>query len=174
MAGETYDNLDQMQQIDPEFAKEMQEFQQEQAEDSAEDMNEDQYMKNQELMEAYGAPEPEEKMNAHTFLHKAAFGDADTVRTTWLSESELGRPLFSVRFMLKMEDVAKYYLDDFCKQLKVMNKISNYFNADVKNTTDSGMSNKGFVSRLNVSRFMETSKKRMKVPIEKVKGDKEQ
>ena len=167
MAGEENHNIESVKQYDPQFAKELEEFQQEQQEDSSEDMTEEQFLKNQELMEAYGAPEPEEKMNAHTFLHKASFGDIDTTRATFLSESELGRPLFSVRFMLKMEDVAKYYLDGMCKELKVPNKLAQYFNADIKNTTDSGLSNKGIALNLNVTRRMDATRKRVRVPVDK-------
>lgn len=152
--------------MDKEFMKDMAQFQQEQMEfeeDKAQNTTEDDYLNRMQLAEGYPAPEPDEKMNPHTFLHKAAFGTVDTTRTTFLSESELGRPLFSVRFMLKMEDVAKYYLDDICTNLDIQNKIANYFNADIQNTTDSGMSNKGFAMNLNVTRRMDTLRRKARI-----------
>lgn len=144
----------------------------EEIEESQEDAEIDRWMTQQEITDSYPSPESEEKQNQHSFLHKAAFGEIDTVRTTFLSESELGRPLFSIRFMLKMEDIAKYYLDNLIKTLGMnpmkQNKIANYFNADIKNTSDSGMSNKGFAMNLNVTRKMDAVRKRVRdIPNEK-------
>ena len=159
--------------MDKEFEKDMQQMQEDQMEDSAEEIIEDQFMKNQELMDAYGAPEPEEKMNPSTFLHKAAFSkDVDVVRSTFLSPEELGRPLFTTRFMMKMEDIAKYYLDEICKELKVPNKIAEYFRADIVNTAESGMSNKGFIANLNVTRRMDATRRKIRVPNQNLKGGK--
>lgn len=182
MAGEEDNTMTEQQPTyDADFVKDMQEFQQEQVynqQEMSEDQSEDQFLQNQELMSAYPAPEPEERMNAHTFLHKAAFGEVDTTKTTFLSESELGRPLFSVRFMLKMEDVAKYYLDSLIREFGLKpeeyNKIANYFKADVQNTTDSGMSNKGFSMNLNVTRRMDATRRRVKVKSDNLKGGKKE
>lgn len=149
------------------------EAQEEQMEEATEDSMEDQFFGSQELAEAYGAPEPEEKMNASTFLHKAAFNkDIDVVRSTFLHPEELGRPLFTTRFMMKMEDIAIYYLEDICKELKVPNKISQYFRADINNTAESGMSNKGFIANLNVTRRMDATRKRIRVPFQSGKSGK--
>jgi len=76
------------------LAEEMQDLQGEQSDDQMENAR--------ELQELYDAPAIEEKQNAHSFLHKAAFENLNTVKTTFLTESELGRPLFSVRFLLDM------------------------------------------------------------------------
>lgn len=155
--------------MDREFENDLQDMQKfqaggaEQSEETMEDFMEDQFLKNKELMGAYGAPEPEEKMNPSTFLHKAAFSpDIDVVRATFLAPEELGRPLFTTRFMMKMEDVAMYYLDDLCKQLNIPNKIAMYFRADIRNTAESGMSNKGFIANLNVTRRMDATRRRIR------------
>ena len=90
-------NPDEEEQMNMEELEEMEELQEEKAEDATEDNA----ALNKELQELYGAPEAEEAQNAHSFLHRAAYGSEDTVRTTFLSESELGRPLFNVRFLLE-------------------------------------------------------------------------
>lgn len=139
-------------------------------EDQTEDTFDDQQMMSREFAEGYPVPEPEETLNAHNFLNKAAFQAQDTVRTTWLSESELGRPLFNIRFLLDMEDISKYYLDAIIDKLykekkidtKIDNKIANYFREKIRNITDSGMSNKGFAMNLNVTRKMEARRERIK------------
>lgn len=157
--------------MDKEFEQDI--AQEEQTEDATEDSMEDQYLNNLGLAEAYGAPEPEEKMNPSTFLHKAAFSkDIDVVRSTFLHPEELGKPLFTTRFMMKMEDISKYYLDDICKNLGVPNKIAQYFRADIINTAESGMSNKGFIANLNVTRRTDATKRRARIPIQNSKGGK--
>ncbi len=144
----------------------MEDYQEDQAWDNAQNQIED----NSEWQEAYGAPEPEERQNAHSFLHRATFDSDDTTKTSWLSESELGRPLFSVRFLLDMEDISKFYIDPLAKQLNVENKIADYFLQKIHNTTDSGMSNKGFAMNLNVTRKMDTTRRKMKELPPQLKG----
>lgn len=160
--------------MDEQIMKDLEEFE-EVKEDQQEQQVEDQYETQQELMEGYPVPEPDEKQNAHTFLHKAAFDSPDTVRTTFLFPEELGRPLFSVRFMLKMQDVAKYYLDPLLIHLKldplINNRIATYFWEDVQNVTSSGMSNKGFAMNLNVTRKVDATKKKVRQTSE-LKGGK--
>lgn len=148
---------------------------QEEMEDKKEEEMEDNIVLSQELQESYGSPTPEEKYNAHTFLHKSAFESTDTVRTTFLHEGELGRPIFTVRFMLDMEDVANYYLNPILKQLKLdslrYNAISNYFNEKIRNVTHSGMSNKGFAMNLNVTQKKDMTRKKLKTSnIDNLKG----
>lgn len=142
--------------------EEVEALKQEEMEDGAED----QYDLNRELQEAYGYPEAEEKMNTHSFLHKAAFDSKDTVRTTFLHEGELGRPLFTVRFLMDLKDISKYYFDDILKKLgkdsDVENKIANYFEEKLQNITASGMSNKGFVMNLNVTKRVDATRLRKK------------
>ena len=157
------------EKVTPEEIEEYQEDQKIEGEET----EEDRMMTQQELAEAYGSPEPEEKQNQHSFLHKAAFLSGDTVRTTFLSESELGRPLFSVRFLLDMEDVSIHYLDGFAEKCEGTNRIAIYFRNKVLNITDSGMSNKGFAMNLNVTRKMDTTRTRVKGNIENLqKGGK--
>ncbi len=136
----------------------MEDYQDEQSWEGQQNQMED----SAEWQDAYGSPEPDEQQNAHTFIHKATFDSDDTVRTTWLSESELGRPLFSVRFLLDMEDISKFYIDPLAKRMKVENRIADYFANKIQNTTDSGMSNKGFAMNLNVTRKMDTTRRKVK------------
>ncbi len=156
------------EQITPEEIEEYQEEQKVEGEES----DEDRQAAQQVFAEAYGSPEPEEKHNQHTFLSNAIKAK-DTVRTTFLSDQELGRPLFSVRFLLDMEDVSRHYLDIFADGCGGNNRIADYFLNKVQNITDSGMSNKGFAMNLNVTRKMDTTRTRVKGNIENLqKGGK--
>ncbi len=155
-------------QLTPEELKEYQEMQ----EDAADETQEDQFLNSQENAEAYGSPEPEEKHNQHTFLSKAV-DSKDTVRTTYLDEWEVGRPLFSVRFLLDMEDISKFYLDELAEDNDIKNNISNYFRQKILNITDSGMSKEGFTMNLNVTKKMDVMRKKVRVNnIENLKGGK--
>lgn len=160
-----------------------------------EEADEDKMILTQEQMEAYGYPEPEEKQSQHSFLHKAAFGTEDTIRTTYLSESELGRPLFNIRFLLDMEDIADHYLKgvvefinkakseeqqeegekpkEELKPIKVENKISRYFKMKAYNISDSGMSNQGFSMNLNVMRKLDMTRKRSIENLKNLQGGKQ-
>ncbi len=156
-------------QITDEELEEMQETQ----EDMGEDAQEEQLLNSQEFQEAYGSPEPEEKQNQHSFLHKSAFDTNDTVRITNLNEFELGKPMFSVRFLLDMEDISKFYLDKMAKEHDIINNISNYFRQKILNITDSGMSRDGFTALLNVTKKMDTVRKKVRVSnIENLQGGK--
>ncbi len=156
------------QEITPEEIEEYKEEQKVEGEES----DEDRMASQQEFAEAYGSPEPEEKHNQHTFLSNAVKAK-DTTRTTFLSEQEIGKPLFSVRFLLDMEDVSHHYLDGFAEKYGGENRISTYFFNKVQNITDSGMSNKGFAMNLNVTRKMDTTRTRVKGNIENLqKGGK--
>ena len=164
----------QEEPLEDEMMEELEEAQQEQAEDSQEDNLE----LSRENQEAYGdfLSSPEAVQNQHTFIHKATFDSEDTVRTTFLSESELGRPLFSVRFLLDLHDISKFYLDPVIKELKLdpasANGIANYFWDKIQNITASGMSNKGFSMNLNVTRKMDTVRERIRESIDNLKQGK--
>ena len=145
---------------EPEVTQEMIDEYEEAQEDAAADTDEDRLQRTQDLQEAYGYPTPDEKHNQHTFLSKAVEGD-NTVRVTYLDKEELGRPLFSVRFLLDMEDVANHYLNPIAEYLKGNNKISQYFFQKVLNITDSGMSKEGFAMNLNVTKKMDTTRKKL-------------
>ncbi|KKL49762.1 hypothetical protein LCGC14_2312250 [marine sediment metagenome] len=155
--------------LTPEELEELEEMQDE----AADDAQEDQLLNTKEFQDAYGSPEPEEKQNQHSFLHKAAFDSLDTLRVTNLNEFELGRPMFNVRFLLDMEDIAKFYLDEMAKILNVPNKVAEYFHDKISNITDSGMSKDGFTANLNVTKKMDTIRKKVRVnPIENLQGGK--
>jgi len=147
--------------------------------DKVEDMEDDRMLAGEEWREGYGPPEPEEKQNAHTFLHKAVFNEPKTLKTTWLSESELGRPDFSVRFLLSIKTVAEDLINPICIELnennedpeldKMKNGIAEYFSEKTENITASGLSNKGFSMNINVTRKMDAKRERVK-NLEPVKG----
>ncbi len=134
----------------------------EEVEDAREEQAEDDMEYNKELLEAYGYPTPDPKYNQHVFLHKAAFESADTVRTTFLSKEELGRPLFSVRFMLDLKILADHMLANPFSNPNPQNKISQYFLDKVQNVTSSGMSNEGFAMNLNVTQKRDMIRKKIR------------
>ena len=135
-------------------------------EDDLQETLEDQYGMTKDVQESYADFDKDEKHNAHSFLHRATFESDDTTRTTWLAEHEIGKPHFTVRTLLDLEDISKYYLDPFIKAMGMSpqrnNGISNYFRAKVLNITDSGMSNKGFAMNLNVTQKRDSTKQRIK------------
>ncbi len=148
------------------YEQELLEEMQSQQEDDASETQAEQMMNQQEFQEGYGAPEPEEKQNQFQFLNKAVFDSPDYTRTTFLTESELGRPLFNVRFLLDMHDISKYYLDSMIKAMggepNKDNKIAGYFWEKIQNITGSGMSNKGFAMNLSVTKKMDTVRRRVR------------
>ncbi len=151
-----------------EFEQEMMEEMQENNLDDAADSTEDSMLNSQNWQEAYGVPEPEERVNQHTFLKSSVDSDAPE-KVTFMSESELGRPLFNLRFLLDIEDICKFYLDEMAKEYGIDNRISNYFREKINNICSSGMSNKGFVQNLNASRKIEVTRSRIK-NLEPIKG----
>lgn len=144
----------------PEITEEMLEELEEAQAEKIEETEEDRLLRATDIQEAYGYPTPDEKHNQHTFLSKAVESD-NTIRVTYLDKEELGAPLFSVRFLLDMEDVANHYLNPIADHLKGTNRISDYFLKKVLNITDSGMSKEGFAMNLNVTRKMDTTKKKL-------------
>ncbi len=141
--------------------EEMLEYQ-EMQEDAAEDAQEEQLINTQEFQDAYGSPELEERHNQHTFLSNSVKMQ-DTLRVTNLNEFELGKPMFNVRFLLDMEDIAKFYLDEMAEKLKITNKVAEYFRDKISNITDSGMSKDGFTANLNVTKKVDTVRKKVRV-----------
>lgn len=152
--------------------EEYEEIQEEMMEEQKDDMSDDQQDSQMEYQEGYGDFPQEEKHNAHTFLHKAAFGDKDTLRVTYLDNDELGKPIFNIRFMLDMEDIAKFYLDDICKELKIDNVISEYFRRKIENITDSGMSKQGFSMKLNTTRNIDITRTKRRDNLKNLQGGK--
>ncbi len=145
-------------EITPEMLEELEEAEQ----DKVIEGEEDRLLRSQEIQEAYGYPTPDEKHNQHTFLSKAVDAE-NTIRVTYLDKEELGRPLFSVRFLMDMEDVANHYLNPIAEHLKEKdgNKISVYFLQKALNITDSGMSKEGFAMNLNVTKKMDTTRRKL-------------
>jgi len=146
-------------------------------EESMLDSEEDRMNLSEEMQHLYGSPEPEEVLNQHAFLDKATFKSNDTVRTTLLTDPELGRPLFSVRFLMDLKDLAKHYFDDMLTNLGMKpekdNKIAIYFENKIQNITESGMSRDGFAMNLNVTKKMDATRTKIKHnPIENLKGGK--
>ena len=156
-----------------------QEFTDEQIQEAIEDLDEEriedtqdlQLLGSQEQLEGF-ADEPEERMNAHSFLHKAVFDQQETLKTTFLSEGELGRPDFSARFLLSIKTVAKDLIDPLAKELELHNGIAHYFGEKVENITSSGLSNKGFSMNINVTRKMDATRKKVRDTDPLMKGGK--
>ncbi|KKN69588.1 hypothetical protein LCGC14_0438910 [marine sediment metagenome] len=138
-------------------------------EDLAQDNQDDIEMNRKEFEEAYGSPEPEPIFNKHAFIDKS-LETLNPEKVTFLTTSELGRPLFNVRFLLDIEDICGYYLDDLFKKYDVVNKISAYFREKINNISDSGLSNEGFIQTLNVTNKMDMTRKRVKNNISNLKG----
>ncbi len=157
-------NNKQLAELEEQYIEEMQDVQ----EDDLADTQEDGLTTQQAFMEAYGAPETEEKHNQYTFLSKAAFDSEDTIRTTNLADHELGRPLFNVRFLLDLHDIAQYYLNDLLKTVgkdpKSQNRIANYFWEKIQNITASGMSKDGFSSKLIATKKIDIARSRIRNP----------
>ncbi len=159
------EEINNLSSRDIQLLQQMEQESLEESQDLKEDEQEDQYELSQELLDSYNAIEPEEKFNQFTILSNALRAP-DTVKTTWLSESELGRPLFNIRFLLDMEDIAKYYIDPLLNGMKLdpdqFNAIAVYFKAKKENVTSSGMSNKGFAMNLSVTKKVDATRKRIK------------
>jgi len=155
-----------MEDYEQEMLQEMKDLQEE---DLAE-QSEDSMMNQQSWQEAYGVPEPEEKVNQHTFL-KESLSFQDPEKVTYLDTYELGRPLFNLRFLLDIEDICKYYLDELAKKYNQENGISEYFREKINNICASGMSKDGFVQGLNVSKRIDVKRQRIK-NLQPIKGGK--
>lgn len=153
----------------------MKEMQDDETEDAAEDNADLQ----QAIIEEYGSPDPDVEKSAQAYLHRSSFEAVDTLRTTFLHQGELGKPLFTVRFLLDMEDIANFYIDPLVKELndqmrkakqeeddedeeEISNKISNYFWEKIQNITSSGMSNEGFGPNLSITKKIDMSRKKFK------------
>lgn len=113
----------------------------------------------QEVMEAYGSPVPEEKINQFKIFDKA-IERRDTTRTTYLTKGELGKPLFSVRFYLNCYETAKSFNAPL---------IEKYFLKKAGVITNTGMSNEGFILKLSVSSNRTVKRTHVKSEDEKTK-----
>lgn len=126
------------------------------------DAQDEQMATNKEWGEGYGAPEPEQQFNKHAFIHATVHDIKNPEKVTYLDHQELGKPLFNMRFMLDIEDIAGYYLDDLFHKFGVENKISKYFRKKIINVSDSGLSNEGFIQKMNVTTKMDLKRERVR------------
>ncbi len=172
-----------MEQQEPQYTEEelqaLEDAQEEAQAEATVDSEEARQELSEEMQELYGAPEPEEVLNQHAYLDRATFKSGDTVRTTLLTEQELGRPLFNVRFLMDLKDLSKHYFDPIIKELgfdiEKDNRIATYFEEKIQNITGSGMSRDGFAMNLNVTKKLDATRKRYREnPIENLKGGKKQ
>lgn len=151
---------------DEQMNQAMQDF----GEEQNEDMEDNRLLSTQEWQEGLVPQEPEERHNAHTFISKAVFDQPRTLKTTFLTEGELGRPDFSVRFLSSIKTVAEDLIDDLAKEFGVKNGVANYFEEKIENITASGLSNRGFSMNMNVTRKMDATRKRIRDPVDNFKG----
>lgn len=136
----------------------------EQADDSAES-EQSRLMDQYQFNEAYGAPEPEEKVNQHAFINKTVFDNKTTLRASYLKQEELGRADFAVRFLMNLHLIAKQMIDPVCEEFglkKDENMVANYFKDKVEIITSSGLSNEGFIQNLNATKKIEATRKRVR------------
>lgn len=148
------------EEIEEEVEAERIEEAEDEYEDDNEDEAEDRFEQNQNFQQDYDAPMPDEKLNSHTIINKA-LERKDTIRTTFLTENELGRPLFSVRFLAELHEDAMRPIT-VGDEVTYLDKIADYYYQKIQNITESGMSNKGFMMNLNVTQKRDQVKRRVK------------
>ena len=104
-------------------------------------------------IDAYGYPKQAENLDNIKFLKDVSKSD-DTIRTSLLTKGELGVPLFSVRFYLKLEQMTRLRGEE------KYGIIADYMRHKAFLTTDTGLSREGFLMGLAVTKRKETTKKR--------------
>lgn len=125
-------------------------------EQEAEDRLEEELETQRELQEdlseedarEYGAPEPEQIFERFKFLTEVRDRD-DTIRTGFVNEEELGRPLFPVRFWNNLKAIAKMHNYDI---------VSKYCRDKALNITSSSLSRDGFLLNTSVTKRKERLK----------------
>lgn len=138
-----------------------------------EDQQEDQFQTQNDLQNAYGHPEQEEKYNQHRFISRTVFESDTPERISFLLESELGRPLFNVRFLLGLVNISRHYINPILKNLGMDekdNRIAHYFRSKVNDICWSGLSRDGFIQNTNITKKMDSTRMRVKNPIENLQG----
>ncbi len=135
--------------------------------DESQDQQDEQMINSQEFQDGM-TQEQEMPFNQHTFLANS-LDQENPEKVTFLSESELGNPLFNMRFLQDIEVVCKHYLDELCKENKMEYKIVQYFRSKIINIADSGMSNKGFIQNMNVTKKVDMTRTR-KRNLDNLKG----
>jgi len=104
---------------------------------------------NAETAEAYGSPTPEEKINQFKIISDA-LKSKENIKTTWLKEEELGKPMFSTRFYLDCASISNTFGSPL---------VEEYFRNKTQNIASSGMSREGFTMKLNVTNRREVNRK---------------
>jgi len=108
----------------------------------------------EEQLEESMLPEQEKLLDKYLFLNNVKESD-NTIKTSFLTKAELGKPLFPVRFWLELATYA---------QLKGYDIVKDYCIDKAKNITDTGLSNEGFLLGLVVTKRRETALQRKKSP----------
>lgn len=139
--------------------------------DESQDQQDEQMLNSQEFQDNM-VPDQEMQFNQHTFLANS-LDQENPEKVTFLSTSELGVPLFNMRFLQDIEDVSKHYLDGLCREYGLQNKIAQYFRSKIINISDSGMSNQGFIQNMNVTKKVDMTRTR-KRNLDNLKGGKKQ
>ena len=125
-------------------------------EDDVEDEKEEAAEEQQELMkdlaeediEAYGSVEPDKEYGLMKFLTEVRDID-DTTRTSYLTKTELGIPLFSVRFWENLKIIA------------IMRKrllLAAFIQKKVLSTTTTGLSREGFLMNTTITKRKERTR----------------
>jgi len=125
-------------------------------EDDIDDEKEEQVEEQQELMkdlseediEDYGSIEPDKTYDLMKFLTEVRDQD-DTTRTSYLTKTELGIPLFSVRFWENL------------KILAIMRKrllLAKFIQSKILSTTSTGLSREGFLMNTTITRKKEKTR----------------
>lgn len=148
------------EQYTPELLEEMEDLRTEEMEEQQLDQGE---VQEDFGGQGYGYPQQEDKHNQHTFISKAV-DMKDVEKVSYLKPEELGRPLFNVRFLLDMEDIAKHYLDPLLAKddLNLKNRISDYFRNKINNICSSGLSHNGFIQTMNITKRMDATRTRVR------------
>lgn len=109
---------------------------------------------------SYGLPEVEKNYEKFKFLTDVKESQ-DTVRTTFVTREELGRPLFSLRFYINLEKMAR---------LKAYNLVADYLHHKAITTTDTGLSSEGFLMNLAVKKTTEKLKRKQQREVQNLNG----
>jgi len=135
--------------ITNEDLEEMEEEQAEEKKESEQELMED---LREEDAESYGVPEQARTFERFKFLTEVR-DLPDTIRTSYLTKSELGFPLFSVRFWLNLKLLA---------DLKEYNYLGDYLHNKALVTTHTGLSREGFLLNTAITKRKESKKHKLK------------
>jgi len=122
--------------------------------DTVEDEKEEQREEDSELMEdlredeliGYGSPQAEAVYERFKFLTEVR-DNAETIKSSFLTKSELGTPLFSVRFWITQELKAR---------AAGMDLLGDFLHLKAIGTTDTGLSREGFLINSAITKRKES------------------